>query len=148
MERFIVYLDDAGYAQQQLAPLKSPGSAAAHWVLVAVPPRMSRRIGKWVSHGARVAWRAKWSQKLFDQAVPAVQCPGDTVTTVVASGPLPAFTRELVLRHGAARVVDARRPKFGHELPPVTDAPLERRGSWEVPGAVALLGAALVLGAE
>ena len=149
MERFIVYLDDAAYAQQQLTPLKSPGSAAAHWVLVACPPRMSRRVGKWVTHSARVAWRTKWSDRLFEQAVPAVQSPGDTVTTMVANGPLPALTRQLVLRHGAARVVDARRPKFGHELPPVTDAsPGEHRAAWEVPGAVALLGAALVLGAE
>jgi hypothetical protein len=124
-------------------------AGAAHGVLVACPPRMSRRIGKWVTHSARQAWRAKWSDKLFEQAVPAVQSPGDTVTTIVANGPLPALTRQLVLRHGAARVVDARRPKFGHELPPLIDAlPGEQRAAWEVPGAVALMGAVLVLGAE
>jgi hypothetical protein len=39
MEKIIVYLDDAAYAQQQLAPMKTTvtGSpaAATHWMLVA-----------------------------------------------------------------------------------------------------------------
>ena len=45
MERFIVYLDDADYAQQQLAPLKNAATPAAHWVLVGCAPRLTRRIG-------------------------------------------------------------------------------------------------------
>lgn len=149
MERFIVYLDDADYAQQQLAPLKNAATPAAHWVLVGCAPRLTRRIGKWVSHSARENWRAKWAHKLFEQAVPALRSPGDVVTTVLAKGPLPELTRQLITQHGAARVIDARRPKFGHELPAVTESQRAAgRPGWEVPGAVAFLGAALVLAAE
>jgi hypothetical protein len=46
-------------------------------------------------------------------------------------------------------VLDARRPKFGHQLPPVTaDQPASSDARWEVPGAVLGMGAMLVLAAE
>src|SRR4051812_7692499 len=121
MENIIVYLDDAAYAQQQLAPMQgaaSPqhGGMATRWVLVACPPRMTRRIGKWVSHSARENWRAKWAEKLFDRIVPQLRSAGGEVTTVVANGPLPELTKKLTSQHNAARVLDARRPKFGQQL--------------------------------
>jgi hypothetical protein len=108
MEKVILYLDDAAYAQAQL-------SAAAvqptHWLLVACAPRMTHRISKWVSHSARENWRAKWADKLFDQVVPPLRKRGDTVTPILAKGPLPELTRALIAEHGEVRVVDARRPK-------------------------------------
>lgn len=155
MENIIVYLDDAAYAQQQLAPMQGGGSppdtrgGATHWVLVACPPRMTQRIGKWVSHSARENWRAQWAKKLFDRIVPQLRAAGDEVTTVVAQGRLPELTKKLSSRHNAARVLDARRPKFGQQLQPVTSSqPTGNRGIWEVPAAVAGMGAALVLAAE
>lgn len=156
MEKIIVYLDDATYAQQQLAPMRSGHSpaegtrgSATHWVLVACAPRLTQRIGKWVSHSARENWRAKWAEKLFAQIVPQLQKAGDGVTTVLARGPLPELTKKLLAAHGAVHVLDARRPKFGHDMQPVTaDQPTGRDGRWEVPGAVAGLGAMLVLAAE
>jgi len=153
MEKIIVYLDDAGYARHHLAPMKTaePAQArpATHWVLVACAPRMTQRISKWVSHSARENWRAKWAEKLFDQIVPALQAGGDSVTTVLAKGPLPELTRQLTADHKAARVLDARRPKFGQDLQPVTaDQPAAADGRWTVPGAIAGMGAILVLAAE
>jgi hypothetical protein len=156
MEKIIVYVDDAAYAQQQLAPMKchalpaggSPPSST-HWVLVACAPRLTRRIGKWVSHSARENWREKWAEKLFGRIVPALEQGGDTVSTVLAKGPLPELTKKLTAQYGAAHVLDARRPKFGLELPPVTaDQPVNTDGRWEVPGAVAGMGALLMLAAE
>lgn len=155
MEKIIVYLDDPVYAQQQLAPMKNMEAAQGaqpqptHWVLVACAPKLTHRISKWVSHRARENWREKWAAKLFEQVVPALRSAGDNVTTVLARGPLPELTRSLVSQHGAARVLDARRPKFGQELQPVTpDQPAATRGDWEVPGAVAGLGAVLLLAAD
>ncbi|HWI84189.1 hypothetical protein [Ramlibacter sp.] len=152
MEKIIVYLDDASYAQQQLVPMRSgtPASAGTtHWVLVACAPRMTQRIGKWVSHSAREKWRAQWSAKLFARIEPVLQSGGDRVTTVLAKGPLPELTRKLLAQHGACRVLDARRPKFGQDLQPVTaDQPASTEGRWQLPGAVASMGAALVLAAE
>jgi hypothetical protein len=153
MENIIVYLDDAAYAQQQLAPMKSlpagavPGST--HWVLVACAPKLTHRIGKYVSHSARENWRGKWAEKLFAQIEPELRGAGDNVTTVLAKGPLPELTRRLVAEHGAGRVLDARRPKFGVALQPVSaDQPTATDARWEVPGAVLGLGAMLVLAAE
>jgi hypothetical protein len=147
MENIIVYLDDAAYAQQQLAPMQ--GGVATHWVLVACPPRMTRRISKWVSHSARESWRASWAAKLFGCIVPQLRSAGDEVTTVVAGGALLDLTKKLTSQHHAARVLDARRPKFGQQLQPVIASQTTGgQGAWEIPAAVAGMGAALVLAAE
>ena len=151
MDRIIVFLDDAEYARQQLVPMRRrPDAASAtHWVLVACAPRMTQRIGKWVSHSARQKWRAQWSAKLFARIEPMLCSGGDKVTTVLAKGSLSELSRKLLAEHGACPVLDARRPKFGQDLQPVTaDQPAGKQGRWEVPGAVAGLGAVLVLAAE
>lgn len=155
MDKIIVYLDDAHYAQQQLAPMQGGDPPAAdrrtatHWVLVACAPRMTQRISKWLSHSARENWRAKWAEKLFDQIVPGLRAAGDEVTTLLAKVPLPELTAKLAAQHPTARVLDARRPKFGQQLQPVTASqPTGKDGRWEVPAAVAGMGAVLVLAAE
>jgi hypothetical protein len=153
MEKIIVYLDDAAYAQQQLAPMTAhAGDATApatHWVLVACAPRMTQRISKWVSHSARQNWRARWADKLFAQIVPHLKERGDSATTVLAKGPLPELTKRLCAEHATSRVLDARRPKFGQDLQPVTaDQPTAKDERWSVPGAVLGMGAVLVLAAD
>ncbi|RZJ14272.1 MAG: hypothetical protein EOO54_19475 [Haliea sp.] len=155
MEKIIVYLDDAGYAQKHLAAMRAGGAAshgkppATHWVLVACAPRLTHRISKWVSHSARENWRARWADKLFAQVVPSLQAVGDGVTTVLAKGPLPELTQKLVVEHRAARVLDARRPKFGPDMPPAADDPAApASGRWSVPGSALGIGAMLVLALE
>lgn len=113
MEKVIVYLDDPAYARQLLPAADGAGT---HWVLVACAPRMTHRISKWVSHSAREHWRVKWADKLFEQVVPALRARGDAVTPVLARGPLPELTRELMAAHATAHVLDVRRPK--QEAPP------------------------------
>jgi hypothetical protein len=113
MDRVIVYVDDAAYAQQVLAPLFAREAAVpTQWVLVACAPRMTHRISKWVSHSARESWRTKWADKLFAQILPGLRAPANSVTTVVAKGPLVELTEQLqAAQPSAAQVVDARRPK-------------------------------------
>ncbi len=148
MDTLIVYLDDANYAQQILAPMLS-SDTPTRWVLVACAPRMSRRIGKWLSHSARENWRDKWCDKLFSQITPVLSATrSSTLEYIVAKGPLPELTQQLRGRFGVARVVDARRPKFGQELAPVTPEQRCEKTSWQVPGAVGSLSAVLVLAAE
>jgi hypothetical protein len=155
MDTLIVYLDDADYAQHMLAPMLNK-DISTRWVLVACAPRMSHRISKWLSNGAREKWRTQWSERLFAKVMPMVAPLGKKtgsseqalVECVVAKGPLLALTQSLRLRFGAAHVVDARRPKFGHALEPVTvEQPLEKQG-WQVPGAVGSLSALLVLASD
>jgi hypothetical protein len=151
MEKIIVYLDDADYAAHQLAPMAMGASprTPTHWVLVACAPRMTQRISKWVSHSARESWRAKWAAKLFEQVVPPLRRGGDSVSTVLAKGPLPELTRKLIAQHSASHVLDARRPKFGQPLAPLTaDQPAPAEGGWQVPGAVVGMGAVLLLAAD
>jgi hypothetical protein len=148
MDKIIVYVDDAEYALQQLTPMLVGGGRTG-WVMVACAPRMTHRISKWVSHTARENWRNKWAEKLFGLIVPQLQARGDAITTVLAKGPLPELTAQLIAEHGPSRVLDARRPKFGQDMQPVTaDQPAGKDGRWSVPGAVASLGLVLVLAGE
>jgi hypothetical protein len=110
---------------------------------------MTRHISKWVNHSARQNWRVKWADKLFAEITPEMQASGDRVTTVLANGPLVEMTQALQKQHGVARVLDARRPKFGQDMQPVTlDQPVSGQARWSVPGAIVGMGAALVLAAE
>lgn len=148
MDKIIVYVDDAAHALQQLTPMLV-GGERTEWIVVACPPHMTRHVSKWVSHSARQAWRTRWSDKLAEQIMPALRGRGDPATLHVAQGPLEGVTAGLLARHGAARVLDARRPKFGQDLPPVIEGqPTATDNRWTLPGSVAALGAVLVLGAE
>lgn len=108
MDKVIVYLDDPAYARQRMP---GAGEVPTHWLLVACAPRMTHRISKWVSHSARENWRVKWADKLFEQVIPPLEARGDAVTPILARGPLPELTRNLMAEHGTARVIDVRRPK-------------------------------------
>ena len=115
MQKIIVYLDDAAYARQQLAPVDACASESTHWVLVACAPRATQRVSKWVTHSARETWRAKWADRLFREIAPHLSARGDRITTVVAKGPLPELTSLLSAEHSTSRVLDARRPRSGHD---------------------------------
>jgi hypothetical protein len=147
MDTLIVYLDDAACARHLLAPMLSTATPT-RWVLVACAPRISRRIGKWLSHSARESWRSKWCNNLFSQITPTLQSSNAVVEYVVANGPLPALTQQLRTRFGVARVVDARRPKFGHEMEAVMRAQPRENSRWQLPSAVGSLGLVLVLSAD
>lgn len=152
MDKVIVYLDDCEHARHQLSSMGGVSSSrrtATHWVLVACPPRMTRHISKWVNHTARENWRRKWSEKIFAQIAPELRARGDVVTTLLASSPLTEMTRTLLTTEGAARVLDVRRPRFGNDLAPGAPGQATSQDSpWTVPGAVAGMGALLVLASE
>jgi len=141
--KIIVYVDDAAHAQQVLSPLLESETAGMRWVLVACAPRMTHRISKWVSHRARENWRDKWADKLFAQLLPGLTTGGSTVTTVLAKGPLAELTQQLQTELGAARVVDARRPKLDAAEPPHMPPAHSLQGT--LPGLLTGLGAWLAL---
>ena len=59
------------------------------------------------------------------------------------------LTQQLKREHAATHVVDARRPKIGVDLEPVTpDQTPPRQSGWAFPGAVMGMGALLVLANE
>ena len=65
---------------------------------------------------------------------------GGKVTPVLAKGPLTELIAELQQEHGAAQVIDARRPKQeAVAAAPATEASGTRR--WNMPGTMAALAA-------
>jgi hypothetical protein len=151
MEKIILYVDDAAFARELLSRLtpEAVGTGARHWVLVACAPRMTHRISKWVSHSARENWRSKWFAKTQEQLLPLLQVEGGQVSPVLAKGPLTELTQRLRMEHGAARVIDARRPKIGVDLEPVApDVQPPGQSGWALPGAVVGMGALLMLANE
>ena len=149
MENIIVYVDDAGYALQLLQPMLLAGRSAqaTRWIVVGCAPRVTHHVSKFVTYSARDSWRRKWSDKVFGQVVPALQQEGDDVVTLLAQGNLIAQTEALVRTHGVARVLDARRPKFGQDMQPVTATQAqETHGLARY--AAALAGAGLLVGID
>lgn len=145
MDNMIVYMDEAAYALKMLTPMMLSGEARTptRWILVGCAPRITHNASKWVTNSARQSWRGKWADKVFGQVVPLLQGPADSVITQVASGPLCDLTDALLAQYGVARVLDARRPKLGHDLLPVTrHQPQEPQGVW---GYAAVVASASVL---
>jgi hypothetical protein len=155
MDKIIVYVDDADHALQQLVPMNSAqrihhaSQPSTQWILVACAPRVTKHVSKWVSRRARESWRTQWSEKLFGQITPTLSRQGDTVQTVIAKGDLAELTEDLLAQYRGARVMDARRPRFGQDLSPVTrDQPTQHNSRWSVPGAVAGMSALMVLASD
>ena len=141
MKPIIVYVDDAAYALPMLQTLAGSSQAASsHWLLVACAPRMTHRVSKWVSHRARENWRGKWADKLFAALLP-VMGQAAKVTPVLAKGPLTELVAELQQEHGAAQIIDARRPKQESTQTAAQTTPMGRR--WNLPGTMAALAAML-----
>jgi hypothetical protein len=153
METIIVFIDDANYAKQLLQPMLSAASQEPmRWVLVGCAPRITRHISKWVTQSARINWQTNWADKVFAQVVPMLQTPDrlqDSVTTQLASSKLNLceLTQSLRQQHGQGRVLDARRPKLGHEMQPVT-AGQQQESSRMTGYATALVGAGMLAGLD
>ena len=143
MQNIIVYVDDAAYGLQLLQPmLQGTGSGSpTRWIVVGCAPRMTRHMSKFLARGARDGWRGKWAAKVFSQLVPALASNGDEVKTCMAKDNLCSQTESLIKQHGQARILDARRPKFGEDLQPVTATQAqERQGAMGYFTAVASAG--------
>ena len=127
MNNIIVYLDDAAYALQMLEPMRAiqaidSADGPIRWILVGYAPRVTHRVSKWVTHSARESWRGKWAEKVFTQLTPVLQQGDDTVITLLADSTLPVQTQALCGQYGSAQVLDARRPKSGHDMQPVSQS--------------------------
>jgi hypothetical protein len=153
METMIVYVDDAAYARKMLQPLLPTGrtaqpSQSTRWIVVACTPNVTHDISKWVSPAALELWRQDWATAMFDQITPLFKGTGDTLTTQIASHKqsLVDQTEVLTQQHSGAKVLDARRPKFGQDMEPVTATQQQEHNT--VSGYAAAVGLASVLAAD
>jgi len=135
MEKLAVFINDAAHAQHLLQPMIE-GGAAAHWVLVACPPTLTRHISRWVSKASRRQWQERWALALFEQLEPALRSPpGSVVERLVARRPLADVSGRLASRLPGLRLLDARRPRIGAEDEPVsrTQPPDQATVRWAAP---------------
>lgn len=140
METFIVYVNDREHAARQIVPLLD-GRQGDRWVLVACPPRLNRHSGRWLTQSALRRWRADWARATLQPIEAEIVSRGNSVLSRCASGDLTVFTRKLKGELGVARVLDARRPRAGATLEPVTqDQPRAQQDPWAAAtgGAVAI----------
>ena len=141
METIAVFVDDADHARHLLTPLLAQDGTQLRWVVVACPPRLTHRIGKWVSHSSRVQWRDHWMRTLRQQLEPLFgQAKVVNMEWLMASGPLDQLSARLRLRLGTdLRLLDARRSRLGaahaalNAEQPATEPAMSR---WAVPIAV------------
>ena len=153
MQTIIVFIDDADYAIKLLQPmLPQQTHGATRWVLVGCAPRVTRHISRFVTQSARAGWRDSWADKVFARVTPQLQNqarPMDTVITQIAPPrqSLCDLTSALTNQYSAHQVLDARRPKLGQDLQPVT--PTQKRESNRATGyAAAFAGAGLLVGLD
>jgi hypothetical protein len=153
METMIVYIDDATYARKMLLPILNSDHAqqpsqSTRWILVACPPVVTRDISKWVSPEALALWREDWTKPIFDQITPLFERAGDIITTHLASHKqrLADQTVALSQKYSNVKVLDARRPKFGQSMEPVTASQPQEHNA--VTGYATAIGLASVLAAD
>ena len=133
MEKIAVFVNDAAHARHLLQPMLE-GAGAAHWVLVACPPTLTRHIGRWVSHAAREQWRERWAAELFEAIEPELRARPGKVERLFAKRPLVEVSKRLEARLGAIRLLDARRPRLGKPDEPISASqPASDVGRWAVP---------------
>jgi hypothetical protein len=153
MKTMIVYIDDADYARKMLNPYLPTGHAqstqeTSHWIIVACAPVVTNDVGKWVGSEAKELWRDDWATAMFNQIRPQLGVMGNRITTLLASqkNSLVEQTNDLLKLHSGAQVIDARRPKFGQDLQPVTSSqPLDNK---TFAGLAAAVTVATVLAAD
>jgi hypothetical protein len=153
MKTMIVYVDDAEYARKMLSPHLPAGHAqstqeTSHWIIVACAPTVTNDVGKWVCSEAKELWRDDWATAMFNQIRPQLGVMGNTVTTLLASqkSSLVEQTNDLLKLHSGAQVLDARRPKFGQDLQPVTST--QTPDKKKLAGLAAAVTVATVLAAD
>ncbi|MBZ8141406.1 hypothetical protein CLD22_16055 [Rubrivivax gelatinosus] len=146
MEQIAVFVDDAEHARQILAPMLAASGLPTRWIVVGCAPKLTHRIGKWVSHRNREQWREHWVRGLRASLEPVFAATPGEREWMVARCPLPEVSERLRRRLGAdLRLLDARRPKLGVAMQPVSAEQTQSDGGrWTAAAAVAT-GMATVL---
>ncbi|MCC9596686.1 MULTISPECIES: hypothetical protein [unclassified Rubrivivax] len=146
MEQIAVFVDDAEHARRILAPMLAQAAGPTRWVVVGCAPKLTHRVGKWVSHRSRENWREQWLRTLRDRLEPTFAMASGEREWMVARAPLPDVSARLRRRLGAdLRLLDARRPKLGAVMPPLSaEQPAAQDHRWSTGLAVAT-GMATVL---
>lgn len=138
MERQAILVNDAAYAVRFLQPLLA-GPDGSLSTLVLCPPKLSLRVGKWLSNRQRLQWQRTWADGVRADLVAAIpQIAELPIDWIVAPTRLKETTGRLRAQLGTGlRILDLRRPTPGHELPAAdASAPAAPVEAWKAPVAV------------
>lgn len=138
MERLAILVNDAAHAERLLRPMLA-GTDLTGATLVLCPPKLTHRVGKWLSNRQRLQWQRTWSQDLrraLNESLP--ELAQHKLDWMTASTRLNDTTSQLRRERGVdLRVLDLRRPTLGHTLPPPDPAQVRsEEDRWAAPVAV------------
>lgn len=139
MEQIAVFIDNATHARRIIEPMLTRSDDQWRWVVVACPPRLSRHVGRWVSHVGRQQWQRRWLQDLRRAIDPMfARQSTDGVQWLLADGALEPLGRRLRSQYGAGlHLLDARVPKLGRPGEPLSAGqPATTAEEWRAPVAV------------
>ena len=138
MDRLAILVNDAAYAARFLNPLLG-GPEASATTIVMCPPKLSHRIGKWLSNRQRQQWQRTWADELRLTLLRDVpQLPQDRSAWIVAPARLKETTGRLRMQLGTElRILDLRRQNIGQTLPQADGAAVPPDvPTWTAPAAV------------
>jgi hypothetical protein len=147
MKTIALFIDDADAARLALQPLMQ-SREAGRVILVACAPKLSRHVGRFVSHAGREQYRQRWARDLFSELQPLWSvAPRGTVETMVAKAPPEVIVQRLKIHQGSDLLaIDAR--KAGLDAARAGQATPARKAArrWLVPAFITSgLGIALAL---
>jgi hypothetical protein len=138
MERLAIYVNDARSAGPVLETLLSRSESGACTVVLC-PPRLSHRVGKWVSTQQRQEWQRHCADRVR-QDLTALLPPElvGKLDWLAASGRLGDTASELRRSRGTAiRLLDLRKARLGESLPALeAGLPSPANDRWTTPVAV------------
>ena len=147
MRTIALFIDDAAAARMALQPLMQSRDAG-RVVLVACAPKLSRHVGRFVSHAGREQFRQRWARDLFTELQPLwSKAPRGTVETMIAQAPLEVIVQRMKVQEGTQLVaIDARKAALEQaKLSQATPAQIAAR-RWLIPAFVTTgLGIALAI---
>ena len=147
MKTVALFIDDADAARMALQPLMQSRDAG-RLILVACAPRLTRHVGRFVSHAGREQYRQRWARDLFTELQPLWSvAPRGTVETMVAKAPPEVVVQRLKLHEGSELLaIDARKAALEQARAGQVSPARQAVRRWLVPAFVTSgLGIALAL---
>ena len=146
MRTIALFVDDVASARLALRPLlasEQPGRV----ILAACAPKLTRHVGRWLSHASREQYRERWARDLFADLQPLwSRAPRGTVETLTVRGPLQPAVQKLRQQIGSDLVaIDARSTRLGGRQDAFDPAADNAARQWVVPAAAVTSGLGLAL---
>lgn len=137
MAPLVIFVNDAVHARRHLGLLLQ-GSGSVPCTVVLCPPRLPRRIGKWLSGSQRDHWQRAWADRLKQALALDLQHEVGPHIDWLMGGTNPSETAVRLRRRlgGSLRIVDARIARFGQALGALQADQAGLRGRWKAPAAV------------